>query len=57
MDPEGLHALAARYGCEVDFERTMQIVQNHELSTVSGVRQTHRSAGSHSGGAPRLSLA
>ena len=32
MDPEGLPALAAQYGCEVDFERTMQIVEKHGLS-------------------------
>jgi hypothetical protein len=30
-DPETLPALAASYGCEVDFERTMPIVERHGL--------------------------
>lgn len=30
-DPETLPALAAEYGCEVDFEATMPIVQRHGL--------------------------
>lgn len=30
-DPETLPSLAAEYGCEVDFERTMPIVQRHGL--------------------------
>lgn len=30
-DPETLPALAASYGCEVDFERTMPIVDRHHL--------------------------
>jgi mannose-6-phosphate isomerase-like protein (cupin superfamily) len=30
-DPETLPALAARYGCEVDFEGTMPIVDRHRL--------------------------
>ncbi|MGW1342246.1 cupin domain-containing protein [Kribbella sp. NPDC002412] len=31
-DPETLPALAASYGCEVDFERTMPIVERHGLA-------------------------
>jgi mannose-6-phosphate isomerase-like protein (cupin superfamily) len=30
-DPETLPALAATYGCEVDFEATMPIVERHQL--------------------------
>jgi mannose-6-phosphate isomerase-like protein (cupin superfamily) len=30
-DPETLPALAAGYGCELDFERTMPIVERHRL--------------------------
>ena len=30
-DPETLPALAAEYGCEVDFEATMPLVQRHQL--------------------------
>jgi mannose-6-phosphate isomerase-like protein (cupin superfamily) len=30
-DPETLPALAATYGCEVDFESTMPIVERHQL--------------------------
>jgi hypothetical protein len=30
-DPETLPALAARYGCDVDFEGTMPIVDRHRL--------------------------
>jgi mannose-6-phosphate isomerase-like protein (cupin superfamily) len=30
-DPETLPALAASYGCEVDFEATMPIVERHQL--------------------------
>lgn len=30
-DPESLPALAAEYGCEVDFEATMPLVQRHDL--------------------------
>jgi mannose-6-phosphate isomerase-like protein (cupin superfamily) len=32
FDPATLPALAARYGCEVDFERTAQIVGQHGLT-------------------------
>ena len=32
LDPATLPALAARYGCEVDFERTAQIVGQHGLT-------------------------
>lgn len=32
LDPETLPALAARYGCEVDFERTGPIVERHGLA-------------------------
>ncbi|CAN5429730.1 hypothetical protein BH23ACT7_BH23ACT7_14490 [soil metagenome] len=32
FDPATLPALAARYGCEVDFERTAQIVGQHSLT-------------------------
>lgn len=31
-DPETLPALAAEYGCEVDFEATMPIVERHQLT-------------------------
>lgn len=31
LDPESLAALAAPYGCEVDFEQTMAIVERHGL--------------------------
>ncbi|TCM42579.1 cupin domain-containing protein [Kribbella sp. VKM Ac-2568] len=31
-DPETLPALAAKYGCEVDFARTMPIVERHRLA-------------------------
>lgn len=31
-DPETLPALAAEYGCQVDFERTMPIVERHGLT-------------------------
>jgi len=31
-DPETLPALAASYGCEVDFEATMPIVERHRLA-------------------------
>lgn len=30
-DPSTLPALAAEYGCEVDFERTMPLVERHGL--------------------------
>ena len=30
-DPETLPALAAIYGCDVDFERTMPIIERHRL--------------------------
>ncbi len=30
-DPSTLPALAARYGCKVDFERTLPIVERHSL--------------------------
>lgn len=30
-DPESLPALAATYGCEIDFEATMPIVERHSL--------------------------
>jgi mannose-6-phosphate isomerase-like protein (cupin superfamily) len=30
-DPETLPALAAQYGCDVDFEATMPLVQRHQL--------------------------
>ena len=30
-DPETLPALAASYGCDVDFERTMPIIERHGL--------------------------
>jgi mannose-6-phosphate isomerase-like protein (cupin superfamily) len=32
LDPATLPALAARYGCEVDFERTSTIVERHGLA-------------------------
>lgn len=32
FDPATLPALAARYGCEVDFERTSRIVEQHGLT-------------------------
>jgi mannose-6-phosphate isomerase-like protein (cupin superfamily) len=32
MTPEALPALAAEYGCQVDFERTMEIVARHGLT-------------------------
>ncbi|HEX2173227.1 MAG TPA: cupin domain-containing protein [Dehalococcoidia bacterium] len=31
-DPETLSALAARYGCEIDFERTLPVVERHRLA-------------------------
>ena len=31
-DPATLPALAARYGCEVDFERTLPVVERHGLA-------------------------
>ncbi len=31
LDPETMATLAARYGAQVDFERTMPIVQRHGL--------------------------
>jgi hypothetical protein len=30
-DPSTLPALAAQYGCEVDFEATMPLVERHNL--------------------------
>ena len=30
-DPETLPALAARYGCDVDFERTMPLMERRSL--------------------------
>jgi hypothetical protein len=32
MDPATLPALAARYGCKVDFQRTATIIQRHGLT-------------------------
>jgi mannose-6-phosphate isomerase-like protein (cupin superfamily) len=32
LDPATLPALAARYGCEVDFQRTITIVEQHGLT-------------------------
>ena len=31
-DPSQIAAIAARYGCDVDFERTMPIVERHGLA-------------------------
>jgi hypothetical protein len=31
MDPESLPALAARYGCQVDFQATAAILRRHGL--------------------------
>ena len=31
-EPATLPALAARYGCEVDFERTLPVVERHGLA-------------------------
>ncbi|WP_433002967.1 cupin domain-containing protein [Kribbella sp. CA-294648] len=31
-DPETLPALAAEYGCEIDFEATMPLVERHQLT-------------------------
>ena len=31
LDPESLAALAAPYGCEVDFEQTMPLIERHGL--------------------------
>ncbi len=31
-DPETLSALAVRYGCELDFERTMPLIERHGLA-------------------------
>jgi len=32
LDPATLPALAARYGCDVDFERTLPIIERHGLT-------------------------
>jgi mannose-6-phosphate isomerase-like protein (cupin superfamily) len=31
LDPASLPALAAEFGCEIDFERTMQLIERHGL--------------------------
>ncbi len=30
-DPESLPAMAAQYGCDVDFDRTMPLAERHRL--------------------------